>query len=190
MRPYRRFGPALTDKPARLGFDAVRYTFIVVDFHQLLRAGLPTHLTVHFCTAVATAQSLPAIHRESGLLSRWQKVSSCSKLRYTIVIFPASPVLRIVTLVPRARPNFSSSARVSGSREGLALARVRNAFPTFAPNRSTSRTVIPCATTRSAIVSGSLTASKALACPAEIAPATSSVRVCSGKLMSRKVLAM
>src|SRR5271156_6726974 len=26
MRPYRRFGPALTDKPARLGFDAVSST--------------------------------------------------------------------------------------------------------------------------------------------------------------------
>jgi hypothetical protein len=36
LRPYRRFGPALTDKPARLGFDAVRYTFIVVDFHHSL----------------------------------------------------------------------------------------------------------------------------------------------------------
>ena len=50
MRPYRRFGPALTDKPARLGFDAVSYSFIVVDFHHLLPAGLPAHLTVHFCT--------------------------------------------------------------------------------------------------------------------------------------------
>jgi hypothetical protein len=56
MRPYRRFGAALTDKPARLGFDAVSYSFIVVDFHHLLPAGLPAHLTVHFCTAVAMAQ--------------------------------------------------------------------------------------------------------------------------------------
>jgi hypothetical protein len=48
--------PALTDKPARLGFDAVSYSFIVVDFHHLLPAGILAHLTVHFCTAVAMAQ--------------------------------------------------------------------------------------------------------------------------------------
>jgi hypothetical protein len=86
VRPYGGFGPALTDKPARLGFDAVRYSFIVVDFQHLLPAGLPAHLTEHFCTGVAMAQSLPAIHRESGWVSRWQKVSSCSKVRYTIVM--------------------------------------------------------------------------------------------------------
>ena len=46
-RPYRRFGQALTDQPARLGVDAVRYSFIVVDFHHLLPAGRPALLTVH-----------------------------------------------------------------------------------------------------------------------------------------------
>jgi hypothetical protein len=39
--PYRRFGPALAGKPTRLGADAVRYSFIVVDFHHLLPAGPP-----------------------------------------------------------------------------------------------------------------------------------------------------
>ena len=39
--PYRRFGPALADKHARLGADAVRYSFIAMDFHLLLSAGLP-----------------------------------------------------------------------------------------------------------------------------------------------------
>jgi hypothetical protein len=33
--------PALTDVRARLGVDAVRYSFTVVDFHRLLPAGLP-----------------------------------------------------------------------------------------------------------------------------------------------------
>ena len=45
--PYRRFADAnvdtltgtLVDTCARLGADAVRYTFIVADFHRLLLAG-------------------------------------------------------------------------------------------------------------------------------------------------------
>ena len=41
--PYRRFADALTGVCARLGADAVRYSFIVVDFHHLLSAGLPAH---------------------------------------------------------------------------------------------------------------------------------------------------
>jgi hypothetical protein len=41
--PYRRFACALADANARLGADAVRYSFIVSDFHRLLPAGLPAH---------------------------------------------------------------------------------------------------------------------------------------------------
>ena len=39
--PYRRFAPG---NDARLGADVVRYSFIVVDLHHLLLAGLPAHL--------------------------------------------------------------------------------------------------------------------------------------------------
>jgi hypothetical protein len=39
----RRFADTLTDACARLGADAVRYTFIAVDFHHLLLAGLSAH---------------------------------------------------------------------------------------------------------------------------------------------------
>jgi hypothetical protein len=42
--PYRRFAPALADNDARLGADVGRYSFIVVDLHHLLLAGLPAHL--------------------------------------------------------------------------------------------------------------------------------------------------
>ena len=42
--PYRRFADILADTCARLGVDAVRYSFIVVDLHHLLLAGLPAHL--------------------------------------------------------------------------------------------------------------------------------------------------
>jgi hypothetical protein len=42
--PCRRFADILADICARLGVDAVRYSFIVVDLHHLLLAGLPAHL--------------------------------------------------------------------------------------------------------------------------------------------------
>ena len=42
--PYRRFADILAGACARLGADAVRYSFIVVDLHHLLLAGLPAHL--------------------------------------------------------------------------------------------------------------------------------------------------
>src|SRR5215831_12010545 len=42
--PYRRFADILADTCARLGVDAVRYSFIVMDLHHLLLAGLPAHL--------------------------------------------------------------------------------------------------------------------------------------------------
>jgi len=41
--PCRRFAPALADDSARLGADVDRYSFIVVDLHHLLLAGLPAH---------------------------------------------------------------------------------------------------------------------------------------------------
>jgi hypothetical protein len=42
--PYRRFTRILTHARARLGADVVRYSFIAVDLHHLLLAGLPAHL--------------------------------------------------------------------------------------------------------------------------------------------------
>jgi hypothetical protein len=42
--PCRRFADILAEACARLGVDAVRYSFIVVDSHHLLLAGLPAHL--------------------------------------------------------------------------------------------------------------------------------------------------
>ena len=43
MHPYRHFAPGLATDDARLGADAVRYSFTVVDLHHLLLAGLPAH---------------------------------------------------------------------------------------------------------------------------------------------------
>ena len=41
--PCRRFVITLTDHDARLGAEVVRYTFLAVDSHHLLLAGLPAH---------------------------------------------------------------------------------------------------------------------------------------------------
>ena len=41
--PCRRFAGALAGDDARLGADVDRYSFIVVDLHHLLLAGLPAH---------------------------------------------------------------------------------------------------------------------------------------------------
>lgn len=41
--PYRRFADILADACARLGADVARYTFIAVDLHHVLLAGLPAH---------------------------------------------------------------------------------------------------------------------------------------------------
>jgi hypothetical protein len=41
--PCRRFADILADACARLGADVVCYSFIAVDFHHLLLAGLPAH---------------------------------------------------------------------------------------------------------------------------------------------------
>ena len=52
--PCRRFAPGLTADDAGLGADAVRYSFIVVDLHHLLLAGLPAHCH-HFSHEISCA---------------------------------------------------------------------------------------------------------------------------------------
>jgi hypothetical protein len=49
--PCRRFAHALASMHARLGADVDRYSFIAVDFHHLLLAGLPAH-SPQSCTAI------------------------------------------------------------------------------------------------------------------------------------------
>jgi len=47
--PLADASPAiLADTGARLGADVGRYSFIVMDFHHLLLAGLPAHCLCYF----------------------------------------------------------------------------------------------------------------------------------------------
>src|SRR2546423_14139379 len=60
--PYRRFVAVLADANARLGADVDRYSFIVVDLHHLLLAGLPAHFESHMLgrSAAPTTGSIDA----------------------------------------------------------------------------------------------------------------------------------
>ena len=53
--PYRRFAIA----GARLGADAVRYSFIVADFHRLLLAGLTGALSCSLTSRHSVPQRVP-----------------------------------------------------------------------------------------------------------------------------------
>jgi hypothetical protein len=47
--PYRRFAVILADANARLGADAVCYSFIVVNLHHLLFAGFYRRTRIQNC---------------------------------------------------------------------------------------------------------------------------------------------
>ncbi|HME21198.1 MAG TPA: hypothetical protein VKI44_07575, partial [Acetobacteraceae bacterium] len=53
--PYRRFADTLASANARLGTDADRYSFTVVDFHHLLLAGFNRRTRSHELCNVAFA---------------------------------------------------------------------------------------------------------------------------------------
>src|SRR5262249_26297855 len=65
--PYRRFVGVLTDANARLGADVDRYSFIVVDLHHLLLAGLPAHYESYESThSVFQNSDMMAVGKPSG----------------------------------------------------------------------------------------------------------------------------
>ena len=94
--PYRRFADTLTDACVRLGADADRYSFIAVDLHHLLLAGLPAHLLKNSCSA--EAENLrPFISRGGSFHAGDQQVplalqpSACKRRRVRSTALPISP---------------------------------------------------------------------------------------------------
>ena len=65
--PYRRFVAVLADANARLGADVDRYSFIVVDLHHLLLAGLPAHCERVWTPPLRHAHASHAIDRGAAL---------------------------------------------------------------------------------------------------------------------------
>ena len=55
------FAPGLAADDARLGADVVRYSFIVVDLHHLLLAGLPAHCHRNRALAEVSGSQLRAL---------------------------------------------------------------------------------------------------------------------------------
>src|SRR5262249_47236233 len=74
--PYRRFVGVLTNANARLGADVDRYTFIVVDLHHLLLAGLPAHFE-SYMPSHAVSLSAIALGLERPVASRWSAHGCC-----------------------------------------------------------------------------------------------------------------
>src|SRR6266487_2412002 len=70
--PYRPFVAVLADANARLGADVDRYSFIVVDLHHPLLAGLPAHFesclpshAVGLCRLLAVVTWQPRCHQNN-----------------------------------------------------------------------------------------------------------------------------
>jgi hypothetical protein len=71
--PCRRFADILANACARLGADAVRYSFIAVDLHHLLLASLPAHPcknTAKFCDWSNRAKFFAIFSLPSGQKAR------------------------------------------------------------------------------------------------------------------------
>ena len=74
--PCRRFAEPLAGTDARLGADVDRYSFIAVDLHHLLLAGLPAHYRWRSQAAWAGAAK-----RVTRVLARGCPSSQCTTLR-------------------------------------------------------------------------------------------------------------
>src|SRR5437588_5658470 len=73
--PYRRFVAVLADANARLGADVDRYSFIVVDLHHLLLAGLPAHFESDMPSqTVRSSRALAEERLDCLILARAQPV--------------------------------------------------------------------------------------------------------------------
>jgi hypothetical protein len=86
--PCRRFADTLADACARLGADVVCYSFIVVDLHHLLLAGLPAHLCENSARYNRTQNFEACGHAQS---KKMQKFVRRSTLRPNQFSFSHSP---------------------------------------------------------------------------------------------------
>lgn len=115
--PYRRFADILADACARLGADVDRYSFIVVDFHHLLLAGLPAH-----CNA---ARGLLKRHRDVHFQDVVEDVAPISIIittlaarsyEYCVNHFTFDSELDVLIATIRLMPHFIDQPFVNGRR--------------------------------------------------------------------------
>src|SRR5438128_6947879 len=86
--PYRRFVVVLANGNARLGADVDRYSFIVVDLHHLLLAGLPAQFesdmpshAVGLCRLLAVVTWQPRSPAAEGQLYRGLPATASSSCK-------------------------------------------------------------------------------------------------------------
>ncbi len=116
--PYRRFAVILAEDCARIGGDVGCYSFIAVDSHHILLAGLPAH----------SLALRPALSRSHQIRDRYPGASDISSPPCLPRLLPAGAVAgwalhplekrRLVTAHADCRP----SARLLLIRPGYSLA--------------------------------------------------------------------
>jgi hypothetical protein len=77
--PYRRFVGVLTDANARLGADVDRYSFIVVDLHHLLLAGLPAHFESYMPSQPVWSLWAMSRRSEREIIVEGTKIRACGR---------------------------------------------------------------------------------------------------------------
>ena len=80
--PYRRFAVILAEDCARIGGDVGCYSFIAVDSHHILLAGLPAH----------SLALRPAHSRGHQFVTRYPKASDISSPPCLLRLLPAGAV--------------------------------------------------------------------------------------------------
>jgi hypothetical protein len=81
--PYRRFADPLAEACARIGADVGSYSFIVMDCHHLLLAGLPAHSLsfvslIHTCPRYIPGALTPMLTTTTLYRSSLEWFGACS----------------------------------------------------------------------------------------------------------------
>jgi hypothetical protein len=155
--PYRRFAVILAEDCARIGGDVGCYSFIAVDSHHILLAGLPAH----------SLALRPAHSRGHHFVTRYPKASDISSPPCLLRLLPAGANRRVglaptgkrrlVTAHPHSshsspwsrrveRGNsrqFRASEVVLGERQARTQSKSKVAFVIWAPGVSTNNATHP-----------------------------------------------
>jgi hypothetical protein len=116
--PYRRFAVILAEDCARIGGDVDCYSFIAVDSHHILLAGLPAH----------SLALRPAHSRGHHFVTRYPKASDISSPPCLLRLLPAGANRRVglaptgkrrlVTAHPHSGHSRSSARRLEAAFNG------------------------------------------------------------------------
>jgi hypothetical protein len=112
--PCRRFAGALAGIDARLGADVVRYSFIVVDLHHLLLAGLPAHSDLGQTRLPSNSPEVVSQAPKGGQLAPGQHGHGSAEARPSSRLLWGSPSLTIPLQFCRGQEGCSWSVQSAG----------------------------------------------------------------------------